>query len=183
MKYLVLFVFTLVPILASAQVYKCVGPDGRLNFTDQKCPDGNGSEIAVKVTNIATRLKLDKPIGKVIYEGSRIGIESRFIRVSIYEETDEYMIFEVVGYNGDTHGGKMDFRVNPNIPWGAQPFTTSERGLVKGFTRVSLNSRGVDGQMSDVINLNLWYYSPQNKAKFLGSITVPYKKTWKKASS
>lgn len=163
-----------------AQINKCTNEDGKITYTDQECSGGEAERITVTPNILPSQIKLEETSAKVIYEGTKLGSRSRFIRVAIYEETDEYMIFEIVGYHGGSEGGKVDFRVLPNIPWRAQGFTTTERGLNKGYTRVSLNSKGVDGQKSDIISFQLWYYSPQGKSKFLNSKTIPYKKVWKK---
>jgi hypothetical protein len=45
---------------------------------------------------------------------------------------------------------------------------------------LSLNSHAEDIVKSDIISLQLWHYSPANKASFLGTLAIPFKKTWYK---
>jgi len=58
--------------------------------------------------------------------------------------------------------------------------TTNATGLVKGFVRISMNDKGENGQVSDVISIQIWHYTADNKAKFFNSENVPYKKVWQK---
>ena len=164
---------------ADAGIYKCTDQNNNVHFSDQECTDGIVEEVTISPNVVVNDYKLE-PADRVIYLGDTLGTKNRFIRVSIYEETDEYMIFEVIGYYAGPEGGKLDFRVNPNIPWRAQIFESTQTGINKGYARVQLNDKGVDGQVSDIISLSLWYYDPKGKAHYLNSKTIPYKKTWKK---
>ncbi|MDH5409309.1 MAG: DUF4124 domain-containing protein [Gammaproteobacteria bacterium] len=171
--------------LAYAQVYQCVNSEGDTIFTDQKCANGKAvtpkTGQAINVIPFTERVKLEENNSmKVIYRGKTAGSTSRFLRVSIHEETDSYMIFFVEGYYNGPSNGRAEFRVTPNIHWSARSFSTSEKGRSSGYARVALGSKENDKAVSDIITLQLWYYSPQNKASVVETKVIPYKKTWTK---
>ena len=69
----------------------------------------------------------------------------------------------------------------PNIRWQARSFSTSDIGVSSGHARVQLGSEAKDGDVSDVITLQLWQYTPDNSPKVLDTKVIPYKKKWVKA--
>lgn len=180
--------FVSIMLLAStflhAEIYQCVDSHGKIEYSDQKCSEKN-SEVQVvdpKVNVVPFKdvLEIQQTDSRSIYKGSRVGRKSRFLNVSIYEETDTYIIFKVDAYYSGPVNGRAEFRVMPNIHWQARSFSTSEIGVSSGFARVQLSSKAKDGDTSDVITLQLWQYTPGKSAKILETKVVPYKKTWRK---
>ncbi len=175
--------------MAFADIFHCKDKQGKTIFQDSEC---SSSEAFIeKFENIEAHnvgdfdsagIELDESL-KVIYEGTRLGTETRFVRVSIAEETDEYLLLEVVGFFSGDPIGKMQFRAVPNMPWAyTGDVHATKRGFVKAYTRISLKSSAENIEKSDIFSLQLWHYSPQNKASRLNVLTVPYKKTWHKKS-
>ena len=189
----ILLIFALIFLtnsLVSADIYHCKDKYGKTIFQDTECSDDVTfveKFVNVEVHNVAdfsnVDLELDNSL-KVIYEGSKIGNETRFVKVSIAEETDEHLLIEVVGYFSGTPKGKMQFRAVPNIKWRySGDIHATERGFIKAYTRISLNSSAKDTEESDIFSLQLWHYSLQNKATRLNMLTIPFKKTWRKKGS
>ena len=171
--------------LSSAEIYQCVDSNGKTIFSDQKCSDENSkTQIINPIVNIAPFkdvINVKETTSKSIYTGSSVGRKSRFINVSIYEETDTYIIFEIEVYYSGPENGRGEFRVMPNIRWQARSFSTSDIGVSSGHARVQLGSEAKDGDVSDVITLQLWQYTPDNSPKVLDTKVIPYKKKWVKA--
>ncbi len=170
--------------LTRAEIYQCVDSDGRTVFSDHKCSDDDSNvrvvQPRVNVAPFKDVLEGQEESSRVIYRGSRVGRKSRFLDVSIYEETESYIIFEVeVYYRGPAHG-RGEYRVMPNIHWRARSFSTSDVGVSSGFARVELGSRAKDGDVSDVITLQLWQYIPGESPSVLETRVIPYKKRWSK---
>ena len=182
--------------LVNADIYHCEDKYGKTIFQDTECsPDETFIEkfvsetfiekfVNIEAENIAdfnnAGLELDNSL-KAIYEGSKIGNETRFVKVSIVEETDEYLILEVVGYFSGLPKGKMQFRAVPNTKWRySGDVHATEQGFIKAYTRISLNPSANDTEESDIFSLQLWHYSSLNKATRLNMLTVPFKKTWHK---
>ena len=100
--------------------------------------------------------------------------------MSIYEETETYMIFYVEGFYNGPSNGKAQFRVLPNISTTGNSFSTSDKGVSSGYGREAIASKEKETVVSDIITLQLWYYSPQNKASVIETKVIPYKKKWVK---
>lgn len=173
--------------IVKADIYHCEDKFGRTIFKDTEC--SFTETLVEKFVNVeadkiadldSTELDLDNSL-KTIYEGTKTGDKTRFVKISIVEETDEYMLLEVVGYFSGSPKGKMQFRAVPNMKWSySGDVHATERGFIKAYTRISLNSSANDIEESDIFSLQLWHYSPQNKASRLNMLTVPFKKTWHK---
>ena len=176
--------------LANADIFHCKDKYGKTVFQDDECASGQTfveKFVAVEVHNVAdfdhAGIELDSSL-ETIYSGSRIGNETRFVNVSIVDETNEYLLLEVVGFFSGTPSGKMQFRAVPNTQWAySGDVHTSKRGFVKAYTRVSLGSAAEDTEHSDIFSLQLWHYSPENKATRMKMLTVPFKKTWRKKNT
>jgi hypothetical protein len=184
MKYCLLLLCLLLFGGASAQVYRCVDDYGKTSYSDIECKGENMTvdviEQEINVIPFKDHVDLDEKKFKVLYTGKTTGRSSRFLRVSIYEETDSYMIFYVEGYYNGPSNGKAEFRVIPNIHWSSSSYSTSDKGVSSGYARVGIGSAEKGTAVSDIITLQLWYYSPSNKASVLETKTIPYKKTWAK---
>lgn len=182
LKYLLITSLLLMSSFSSAEIYRCVDAGGAVSFSDQEC-DAGDTLVEIKESDInalpfGESIELDDSGLEVIYEGKRIGTESRFLRVSIYEETDTYIIFYVEGYYNKIHGGKAEFRVFPNTHWGARSYSTTEHGLVNGYARVGLGSKSEGSAESDIITLQLWEYKNGKTHGILETKIVPFKKKW-----
>ncbi len=183
----VLFLFGLfLSHVTLADIYHCLDQQGRAIFSDQACTDASSLQGKVEpVVNVAPFKSDEKAASgqqgdakRWLYRGSRVGGKTRFVSVSIYEETDDYMIFEVEGYYAGPPNGRAEFRVMPNIHWQARSFSLSERGLGKGYARVQLGSKAEGGDVSDVITLQLWQYVASKTQGVLETKVIPYKKIW-----
>ena len=168
----------------AAQIYRCEDTLGNVIYTDQGCQkDNTETKVIPQTTNTVTPTvptdEEGKPL-KVIYNGSPYGTNSRFLKVAIYEESDHHMTFYIEGFNGERGNSRLDFRVMPNIRWSSNLFTTSERGKVSGYARVSLGSKEEDTATSDIIRLVIWKYENGKSVGPIESRIVPYKKSWVK---
>ncbi|VAW54664.1 hypothetical protein MNBD_GAMMA05-1278 [hydrothermal vent metagenome] len=169
-----------------ADIYQCKNDNGTISFKDTECSSSESlinmqkEEIYILKTDNDATLSNEKKL-KVLYEASKYGNTTRFVKVSVFEETDNYLILEVTGYFSGYPAGTMQFRVTPNIPWGySGNVETKKPGMITAYTRISLNSSAKDKEKSDILLLQLWHYSPKNKASRLNILTVPFKKTWYK---
>ena len=184
MKYFTLLIGIFIYASANAQVFRCVDSNGKTTYSDSECTGKNKHvktiEQDANVVAFEDHVKLDENKLKILYTGNKTGLKSRFLRVSIYEETESYIIFYVEGYYNGPSNGKAEFRVLPNIHWGSNSFSTSDKGISSGYARVGLGSKEKGTAVSDIITLQLWYYSPQNKASVLETKVIPYKKKWVK---
>jgi len=159
-----------------------VNDNGKISYSDAEC---KGEKKRIEILEhkvIAPSLKeqfnSDEKKLKVLYRGKTKGRNSRFLNVSIYEETDSYMIFYVEGYYNGPLNGRAEFRVLPNIGTVGNSFSTSDKGVSRGYGREGLASKEKTTATSDIITLQLWYYSPQNKASVMETKIIPYKKKW-----
>ncbi len=177
----------LVLTTVDADIFHCKDKFGKPIYQDTECSSSETfveKFVNVEAYNVAdfnnSGIELDGSL-KTIFQGSIIGNQTRFVKVSIAEETDEYLLLEVVGYFSGSPKGKMQFRAVPNMGWAyTGDVHATERGFIKAYTRVSLKSSAEDIEESDIFSLQLWHYSPQNKATRLNMLTVPFKKTWHK---
>lgn len=175
--------------IANTEVFHCKGKDGKTKFQDSECSSDETlikKTASVKVHNVInfdnSGIELD-PSLKTIFKGKKIGSQTRFVNIAIVDETDEYLLLEVVGYFSGSPRGKMQFRAVPNIKWSySGEVHATDRGYVKAHTRISLNSSAKETEASDIFSLQLWHYSPENKATRVSMITVPFKKVWHKKS-
>lgn len=180
--YLLLLIFT-TPTFA--EIFQCRSSSGAINFKDSECSDSEQlvNKIAEEKTDTPAKTKVirSKHAQEVIYNSTGRSKKTRYLKVSVFEEDFHYLIIEVTGYFNGRPRGTMEFRVAPNIPWASSgQVHATERGEVTAFTRLSLNSHAEDIVKSDIISLQLWHYSPANKASFLGTLAIPFKKTWYK---
>ncbi|MDH5613228.1 MAG: DUF4124 domain-containing protein [Gammaproteobacteria bacterium] len=182
MRYILFLIIILFCGVSDAQVFRCVDGTGKTSFSDSECKGGDNHvdivEQEINVVPFKDKVDLEENKLKVIYSGSTTGRNSRFLRVSIYEETESYMIFFVEAYYDGPSNGRAEFRVMPNIHWGAHSYSTSEKGVSSGYARVGMGSKEQETATSDIITLQLWYYSHNNKASVIETKVVPYKKTW-----
>lgn len=172
-------------LAANAEIYQCVDASGKTVFSDNECAENSiKAKVIDPQVNVAAFKDIvgsDQPSNRPLYIGSRVGRKTRFLSVSIYEETDTYMIFKVEAYYSGPSNGRAEFRVMPNIHWAARSFSTSDVGVRSGYARVSLGSNAESGAVSDVITLQLWQYTTGESPKVLETKVVPYKKEWKKS--
>jgi hypothetical protein len=184
MKFFLFLFGILLSSVASSDVYRCVDDNGKTSYSDTECKgDKNRIDILehkINASSLKDKVNPDENKLKVLYTGKTTGRNSRFLKVSIYEETESYMIFFVEGYYNGPSNGKVEFRVMPNVHWGSQSFSTSEKGVSSGYARVGFRSTEKGSDVSDIITLQLWYYSPYNKASVLETKVIPYKKKWVK---
>lgn len=183
MKYFLLFIFIL-SSNAQAEIFRCINKSGETSYSETACTGDNQrvdmTEQEISVTTFKDKIELEENKLKVIYTGKLSGKKSRFVRVSIYEEADSYMIFYVEAYYNGPSRGRAEFRVLPNIDWGARSYSTSEKGFSSGYSRIGMGPKAKKSGTSDIITLQLWYYSPSDNPTVLETIVVPYKKQWKK---
>lgn len=184
MKHFLLIFCALLSSIAYSDVYRCVGNNGEISYSNTEC---NGDikridilEHKIKDTQLKDKDNPDENKLKTIYTGKATGKNSRFLKVSIYEETESYIIFYVEGYYNGPSKGKLDFRVIPNTKVGSRSFETSDKGVSSGYARAGFQSTEKGAELSDIITLQLWYYSPYNKASVLETKVIPYKKKWVK---
>lgn len=181
------FIFLLTMLLglnASAQVFRCIDNNANTSYSDKECTGKNKHVNTIdqnaNVVIFEDHVELDDNKLKVLYTGKKTGRNSRFLRVSIYEETDSYMIFYVEGFYNGPSNGRAEFRVLPNIGTVGNSFSTSDKGVSSGYGREGIASKNNETSVSDIITLQLWYYSPQNKASVIETKVIPYKKKWVK---
>jgi|GEM_PF-1627251 len=168
---------------AHASIYQCKDERGKVVFKDEPCSSKESfvKQIEYKEPVLQPEEEQTPPL-KVLYRGPTFGNETRFVRVSLVEETDEYVLLEVEGYFNGRPAGRMQFRSVPNMSWSySGDVHTNKRGFVKAITRISLNSSAKAVEQSDILSLQLWHYSPENKATRFSMLSVPFKKTWKKS--
>ncbi|MEC8429602.1 MAG: DUF4124 domain-containing protein [Pseudomonadota bacterium] len=175
----------LTSIASHGAIYQCTDDRGKTIFSDEPCSqDENAVRTVTPSVNVAPfedRINTPPNRPRPLYRGSNVGRKTRFISVSIYEETDTYMIFEVEGYYNGPANGYAEYRVMPNIHWRARSFSSSTRGLSKGYARIELGSKAPETNISDVITLQLWQYTPGKSPRVLETQVVPFKKAWIKA--
>lgn len=187
-QYLGLVLGVVLSLVSHADVFHCKDKNGKSIFQDSECAVDQilvKKDANVQPDNVATFSEIELgalPDGQqVVYQGSLVGNETRYLRVSIFEQTEKYIIFEVEGYFSGQPAGQLEFRATPNIPWSSNGFVTAVKpGLIKDYSRIGLNSKSDAEVDSDIISLQLWHYSPEKKATFLGSKTIPFKKHWVK---
>lgn len=167
---------------SQAEIFKCTNKNGDITYSDKECNSKAASREIVSgdlaLRPFDTKIELEEIDLKTVYEGSRLGKESRFLRVSVYEETDSYMIFFVEGYYKKSYQGKAEFRVFPNIRWAVRSFSTTDEGVVSGYARVGLGSKSENEVDSDIITLQLWEYIDGKTHKILETRIIPFKKKW-----
>ena len=167
-----------------ADIYQCENDKGVISFKDTECLANESLVQLRKQESYAPIKNIEgKPSKKlkVLYEVSKYGNKTRFVKVAIFEETDDYLMLEVTGYFSGYPAGTMQFRVTPNISWGySGDVETKEPGIITAYTRISLSSDAKEVETSDILLLQLWHYSPNNKASRLNVLTVPFKKVWHK---
>jgi len=168
----------------ASKIYHCKDSNGQSIYSDQKC---NKSHKLIKTmdNNIGTTSNAissdkEKTNRKTIYTGNINAAGSRFLHVSIHEETDTYMIFYIEGFYNGTQNSKVQFRVIPNLSWNANFFETSKYGTSKGYSRVALGSKAKDIEKSDILRLEIWQDTKGKPIKILEKKIIPYKKEWKK---
>ena len=186
MKYLLFFILFF-STSVHAEIFRCINKNGETSYSEKPCADDNQrvdiAEPNISIVTFKDKIELKENKLKVIYTGKNTGRKSRFVRVSIHEEEDSYMIFYVEGYYNGPPNGRAEFRVLPNIDWGAHSYSTSEKGFTSGYSRVGMGPQADSTGTSDIITLQLWYYSPSDKPTVLETIVIPYKKEWKKSTS
>lgn len=169
-----------------ADIYQCKNDQGIITFKDSECLPNESLIKLQKIENYAAEENIDVKSSddrklKVLYETSKYGNATRFVKVAIFEESDNYLMLEVTGYFSGYPAGTMQFRVTPNVSWSyAGDVETKEPGMITAYTRISLSSDAKDMETSDILLLQLWHYSPANKASRINVLTVPFKKTWYK---
>jgi len=184
MKYFTLLFSIIFFVNVNAQIFHCIDNSGKTSYSDTECTGNNKYvntiEQNANVVTFEGHVELDENKLKVLYTGKVTGRNSRFLRVSIYEETESYMIFYVEGFYNGPLNGRAEFRVLPNIGTVGNSFSTSAKGISSGYGREGLASKENVTAASDIITLQLWYYSPQNKASVIETKIIPYKKNWVK---
>ena len=187
MKNKLLILLLLYTNTALSDIYQCKDESGLVSYKDAEC---SNNEIFVEIIDeaktVITITKADNNTElkqEVLYEDRSRSNKTRYLNVSIFEESYHYIILEVSGYFSGYPAGTMEFRVTPNVPWSySGDVHATKYGEVTAHTRISLNSSANEIEKSDILSLQLWHYSPRNKASFLGSLAVPFKKTWLKSA-
>ena len=130
MKYFLFLFSILLSGVANSDVYRCVDNNGETSYSNTECK-GDIKRIDVlehnaKAAQLEDEVNPDEGKLKTLYTGKATGKNSRFLKVSIYEETESYIIFYVEGYYNGPSKGKLDFRVIPNTKVGSRSFETSD---------------------------------------------------------
>ena len=170
---------------AFADIFQCRNSSGAIIFKDSECLSSEQlvNKIAEEKIDTPAKTKIIRSnhTQEVIYNSTGRSNKTRYLKVSVFEEDFHYLIVEVTGYFSGRPRGTMEFRVTPNIPWASSgEVHATEKGEITAFSRLSLNSSADDIVKSDIISLQLWHYSPANKASFLGTLAIPFKKIWYK---
>lgn len=170
-----------------AEIFRCSDHTGKTIYKASECTE--------KETEVSKIVYVDAPLSssediqsddslKILYQVSRYGTNTRFVRIAIYEESKSHLMLEVTGYFSGTPKGKLQFRVVPNTKWAySGDVSTTKRGFVTAYTRISLNSSAKDTEKSDILSLQLWHYYTErgkSKANRLKMLTIPFKKDWQK---
>jgi len=171
----------------NAEIFRCSDVSGKTLYKDTECSEKEtevNTIIYDETPHSASNVIQTSDSLKTLYQGSRYGTDTRFVRVAIYEESKSYLTLEVTGYYSGTPKGKLQFRVVPNTRWSySGDVSTTKRGFVTAYTRISLNSAAKDTEKSDILSLQLWHYYTEknkNKANRLKMLTIPFKKDWEK---
>jgi hypothetical protein len=173
---------------ALSDIYQCKDESGLVSYKDTECSDNETfveiiDDEKTEITTTQADNNISEPEQEVLYEDSSRSNKTRYLNVSIFEESYHYIILEVSGYFSGYPAGTMEFRVTPNVPWAySGDVHATKNGKVTAYTRISLNSSAKEIEKSDILSLQLWHYSPRNKASFLGTLTVPFEKTWLKSA-